>query len=126
MISIDTSKIQAFPPNNLVRKIFLNRLKNLQTLSVYGKSPGNYVKKYVFYTMESPDKAKFLNYRDWQTFQFSKMLPMPQKKTKKKNKKTVDHSTLPQFCVSYLNSYLVNKSQNFLKESYRNINVALY
>ena len=86
MISIDTSKIQAFPPNNLVRKIFLNRLKNLQTLSVYGKSPGNYVKKYVFYTMESPDKAKFLNYRDWQTFQFSKMLPMPQKKTKKKQK----------------------------------------
>ena len=36
---MDTSKIQAFPPNVLVRKIALNRLKNLQKLSVYGKSP---------------------------------------------------------------------------------------
>ena len=31
---MDTSKIQAFPPNVLVRKISLNRLKNLQKLSV--------------------------------------------------------------------------------------------
>ena len=31
-------KIRAFPPNVLVRKISLNRLKNLQKLSVYGKS----------------------------------------------------------------------------------------
>ena len=36
---MDTSKIQAFPPNVLVRKISLKRLKNLQKLSVYGKSP---------------------------------------------------------------------------------------
>ena len=34
-----TSKIQAFPSNALVRNIFLNRLKNLHKLSVYGKSP---------------------------------------------------------------------------------------
>ena len=36
---MDTSEIQAFPPNVLERKISLNRLKNLQKLSVYGKSP---------------------------------------------------------------------------------------
>ena len=36
---MDTSKIQAFQPNVLVRKISLNRLKNLQKLSVYRKSP---------------------------------------------------------------------------------------
>ena len=36
---MDTNKIQAFPPNALVRKISLNRLKNLPKLSVYGKSP---------------------------------------------------------------------------------------
>ena len=35
---MDTSKIQAFPQNVLVRKISLNRLKNLQKLSVYEKS----------------------------------------------------------------------------------------
>ena len=33
------SKIQAFPPNVLVRNISLNRFKNLQKLSVYRKSP---------------------------------------------------------------------------------------
>ena len=36
---MDTNKIQAFPPNSLVRKISLNRLKNLQKLSVSGKPP---------------------------------------------------------------------------------------
>ena len=36
---MDTSEIQAFPPNVLERKISLNRLKNLQKLSAYGKSP---------------------------------------------------------------------------------------
>ena len=36
---MDTSKIQAFPPSVLVRKISLKRLKNLQKLSVYGESP---------------------------------------------------------------------------------------
>ena len=36
---MDTSKIQAIPLNVLVRKICLNRLKNLEKLSVYGKSP---------------------------------------------------------------------------------------
>ena len=49
---MDRSKIQRFPPNVLVRKISLNRLKtlliekkfrelkiSLQKLSVYGKSP---------------------------------------------------------------------------------------
>ena len=35
---METSKIQAFPQNVLVRKISLNRLKNLQKLSVYKKS----------------------------------------------------------------------------------------
>ena len=35
---MDTSKIEAFPPNVLVTKISLNRLKNLQKLSVHGKS----------------------------------------------------------------------------------------
>ena len=36
---MNTSKIQAFPQNVLVRNISLNRLKNLQKLTVYGKSP---------------------------------------------------------------------------------------
>ena len=36
---MDTSKMQAFPPNVFVRKITLNRLENLQKLFVYGKSP---------------------------------------------------------------------------------------
>ena len=36
---MDTRKIQAFPANVLVRKISLNRLKNLQKMAVYGKSP---------------------------------------------------------------------------------------
>ena len=36
---MDTSKIEAFPPNVLVTKISLNRLKKLQKLSVHGKSP---------------------------------------------------------------------------------------
>ena len=36
---MNTSKIQGFPPNVLLRKISLNRLKNLQKLSVYRKSP---------------------------------------------------------------------------------------
>ena len=58
---MDTSKIHAFPPNVLVTKIFLNRLKNLQKLSVYGKSPHRAILcKLLFYTTESPDKSKFL------------------------------------------------------------------
>ena len=36
---MDTNKIQTFPPNVLVTKISLNRLKDLQELSVCGKSP---------------------------------------------------------------------------------------
>ena len=75
--------------------------------------------------MESPDQSKVLTDRHWQIFQFSKKLYMPKKK-KKKKKKTMEHSALPQFCVSYLKGYLVNNWQNILKESYQNVNVALY
>ena len=36
---MDTNKIQTVLPNVLVSKISPNRLKNLQKLPVYGKSP---------------------------------------------------------------------------------------
>ena len=36
---MDMSKIKAFPPSVLVRNFSLNRLKNLQKLPVYRKSP---------------------------------------------------------------------------------------
>ena len=39
---------------------------------------------------------------------------------------TMDHSTFSRYCLSYLKGCLVNNLQNFLKESYRNVNVALY
>ena len=38
----------------------------------------------------------------------------------------MDHSKFSQHCLSYLKGCLVNYLQNFLKESYRNVNVALY
>ena len=34
--------------------------------------------------------------------------------------------TFSRYCLSYLKGCLVQNMQNFLKESYRNVNVALY
>ena len=38
----------------------------------------------------------------------------------------MDHSTFSWYCLSYLKGCIVNNLQNVLKESYRNVNVALY
>ena len=59
--------------------------------------------------MESPNKSKFLIDQHQKIFQFLKSVHL-----------------FSRYCLSYLKCCLVNNLQNFLKESYRNVNVALY
>ena len=69
-------------------------------------SSNNYVKKLAFYTMESPDKNKFLTDQHQQTFQFSKSVHVPRKTT-------MDDLTFSWYCLSYLKSCLVATCRNF-------------
>ena len=62
---MNTSKIQACLGECLVEENFLKQTgKSTETASLRKmSSPGNYVEKLVFYTMESPDESKFLIHR---------------------------------------------------------------
>ena len=74
-------------------------------------SSGSYVKMLAFYTMESPDKRKFLTDQHQQTFQCWKSVHVPQKIT-------MEDLTFSWYCLSYLKGYLVSNLLSFLKESY--------
>ena len=63
-------------------------------------SSGNQVKKLAFYTMESPDRSKFLTDQHQQTFQFLKSAHVP-------GKITMDDLTFSGYCLSYLKGCLV-------------------